>query len=335
MPKLTAKQNIQAIVSAIKTEEQALRAKYPVLNQQNSIALVILLLSLLSLIGVASLYYMSLIPAWLCIILAAVITSISHELEHDLIHKQYFSKRPWLHNFMMLVVWLMRPNTVNPWYRRKIHLHHHKVSGTNQDLEERLVGNGIKNPFVRAVVIVDGLLGLVINSKRFNKEIKGFKFLTVFNAGFPIATAYFVILYGVIAYYLLQLFMPLESMLPSWGLDVLAVAEFLMVVLIIPNIIRSSSLNFITSSMHYYGGVNNVIEQTHVINSRWFIPFQLFCFDFGRTHTIHHFVPNQPFYIRQLISQKILPIMAQHGERFNDLRSIKRANLYETKQEGV
>ena len=73
-----------------------------------------------------------------------------------------------------------------------------------------------------------------------------------------------------------------------------------------------------------------------MINSRWFIPFQLFCFDFYRTHTIHHFVPNQPFYIRQLISQKILPIvMAQHGERFNDLRSIKRANLYETKQEGV
>ena len=41
-------------------------------------------------------------------------------------------------NFMMLVVWIMRPNTINPWYRRDIHILHHKVSGTPQDLEERL-----------------------------------------------------------------------------------------------------------------------------------------------------------------------------------------------------
>ncbi|MEZ7276737.1 fatty acid desaturase [Pseudoalteromonas sp. 68 DY56-GL68] len=333
MSKLTAKQNIQAIVAAIKVEEQQLRARYPVLQKQNGIALGILFLSLFALVGVALLYYYAFIPAWLCIILAAFITSISHELEHDLIHKQYFSKQPLIHNFMMLTVWLMRPNTVNPWYRRKIHLHHHKVSGTEQDLEERLVGNGIKNPFLRAVVISDGLLGLLINSQRFSKEIRGFKFLRVFNAGFPIATAYFAILYGLIGYYGVQFVSPFA--LPIWGVHLLAGAEFLMVVLILPNIIRSISLNLVTSSMHYYGGVNNVLEQTHVISSRWFLPFQLFCFDFGRTHTIHHFVPNQPFYIRQLISKKIRPVMKQYGVRFNDLNSIKLANRYPVNKEGV
>lgn len=333
MSKLTAKQNIQAIVAAIKVEEQQLRARYPVLQKQNGIALGILFLSLSALVGVALLYYYAFIPAWLCIILAAFITSISHELEHDLIHKQYFSKQPLIHNFMMLTVWLMRPNTVNPWYRRKIHLHHHKVSGTEQDLEERLVGNGIKNPFLRAVVISDGLLGLLINSQRFSKEIRGFKFLRVFNAGFPIATAYFAILYGLIGYYGVQFVSPFA--LPTWGVHLLAGAEFLMVVLILPNIIRSISLNLVTSSMHYYGGVNNVLEQTHVISSRWFLPFQLFCFDFGRTHTIHHFVPNQPFYIRQLISKKIRPVMKQYGVRFNDLNSIKLANRYPVNKEGV
>nr|WP_193988362.1 fatty acid desaturase [Lelliottia steviae] len=333
MSKLTAKQNIQAIVAAIKVEEQQLRARYPVLQKQNGIALGILFLSLSALVGVALLYYYAFIPAWLCIILAAFITSISHELEHDLIHKQYFSKQPLIHNFMMLTVWLMRPNTVNPWYRRKIHLHHHKVSGTEQDLEERLVGNGIKNPLLRAVVISDGLLGLLINSQRFSKEIRGFKFLRVFNAGFPIATAYFAILYGLIGYYGVQFVSPFA--LPTWGAHLLAGAEFLMVVLILPNIIRSISLNLVTSSMHYYGGVNNVLEQTHVISSRWFLPFQLFCFDFGRTHTIHHFVPNQPFYIRQLISKKIRPVMKQYGVRFNDLNSIKLANRYPVNKEGV
>lgn len=330
MPKLTAKQNIKIIVTAIQAEEQSLRARYPMLNQQNTIAMVILLLSLSSFIGVATLYYFTLIPAWLCIILAAFIASIAHELEHDLIHKQYFSHRPWIHNVMMLMVWLMRPNTVNPWYRRKIHLHHHKVSGTEQDLEERLVGNGIKSPWLRAVVVVDGLLGLLINAKRFSKEIRGFKFLQVFNAGFPITSAYFAILYGVIAYYALQLFRPFE--LPEWGAEVLSVVKFLMVVLIVPNMIRSISLNFVTSSMHYYGGVNNLLEQTHVLTNRWFLPFQLFCFDFGRTHTIHHFVPNQPFYIRQIISKKIRPIMAEHGVRFDDLQSLRQANRYLAKQ---
>ncbi|AQP99187.1 hypothetical protein B0W48_04820 [Pseudoalteromonas aliena] len=328
MNTLSAKQNIQAIVKAIKTEEALLRQKHPLLAHQNTLGLIILLLSLSALIGVGVLYYLTIIPAWMCIILAAIAASISHELEHDLIHKQYFSNQPLMHNFMMLTVWLMRPNTISPWYRRKMHLHHHKTSGTQQDLEERLVGNGIKNPFLRALVITDGLLGLVISQKRFKKEIDGFSFMRIFNAGFPIATAYFIILYSVIVFHIVNLFMPLSINSASWLLSIINVFEFLMVVLIVPNIIRSSSLNFVTSSMHYYGGVNNMLEQTHVLTSRLFMPFHLFCFNFGHTHTIHHFVPNQPFYLRQMLSNKALKVMKQHNVRFNDFESIKNANLY-------
>lgn len=328
MTNQNAKDAIKTIVKAIKAEEKLLRSKYAFLSYQNVLGLSITLLSFAALIGLGSLYYLALIPAWLCIILAAIVTSISHEIEHDLIHKQYFSNKPLVHNFMMLVVWLMRPNTINPWYRRKIHLHHHKTSGTPQDLEERLVGNGIKNPFLRALVIVDGLLGLIINTSRFKKEIKGFSFSRVFNAGFPITTSYFIVLYSVVIYHLVNAFYPLAAYMPSWAISVLHVFEFLMVVLILPNIIRSSSLNFVTSSMHYYGGVNNVFEQTHVITSRLFMPFHLFCFNFGKTHTIHHYAPNQPFYIRQLISAKINEVMKKHGVRFNDFESLKNANLY-------
>ncbi|MBH0059001.1 fatty acid desaturase [Pseudoalteromonas sp. SWXJZ94C] len=328
MNQLSAKQNIQAIVKAIKTEEVLLREKHPLLAHQNTLGLAILLLSLGALIGAGVLYYLAIIPAWVCIILAAIATSISHELEHDLIHKQYFSNLPFMHNFMMLTVWLMRPNTVSPWFRRKMHLHHHKTSGTQQDLEERLVGNGIKNPFLRAAVIMDGLLGLTINAKRFKKEIDGFSFFKVFNAGFPIATSYFIVLYSVIIFNIADLFIPLTLNSPEWLLNTMNVFEFLMVVLIIPNIIRSSSLNFVTSSMHYYGGVNNMLEQTHVLTSRLFMPFHLFSFNFGKTHTIHHFVPNQPFYLRQMLSEKILKVMAQHNVRFNDFESIKNANAY-------
>ncbi len=331
MTNLSANENIQAILHAIRNEEASLLKKHPFLSYQNTLGFVILLLSLGGLIGLGVLYYLAIIPAWLCIVLAAVVTSISHELEHDLIHKQYFRKQPLIHNFMMLTVWLMRPNTINPWYRRKIHLHHHKVSGTEQDLEERLVGNGIKNPLLRFLVIVDGLLGLIIFSKRYKKEINGFSFARVFNAGFPVTTAYFIVLYGSIAFYVVSLVFPVAQHLPTWLLSIMAVFDFLMVVLILPNIIRSSSLNFVTSSMHYYGGVNNVLEQTHVLTSRWFMPFQVFCFNFGKTHTIHHLMPNQPFYLRQMISKNILNIMRRHGVRFNDFSSIKNANMYNVK----
>jgi fatty acid desaturase len=322
------KLSIKTIVRAIKDEEKRLRDKYPILSHQDMLGMGILLVSFTALVGVATLYFYDVIPAWACVLLAAVITSISHELEHDLIHKQYFSNRPLVHNFMMLVVWLMRPNTINPWYRRKIHLHHHKTSGTEQDLEERLVGNGIKNPFMRFLVIVDGLIGLVVFRKRYRKEINGFSFGRVFHAAFPIATAYFIVLYSMIAYHLVNLVVPLAPYIPAWGMNIVSVFEFLMVVLVLPNIIRSSSLNFVTSSMHYYGNVNNVYEQTHVLTSRLYAPFHLFCFNFGKTHTIHHFVPNQPFYLRQIISEKILKVMKEQGVRFNDFESIKNANLY-------
>ncbi len=325
---MTAKENIKVIVQAIKAEDRRLREKYPILSHQDTLGLVITLVSFSAMIGLAVLYYFALIPAWVCIILAAIVASISHEIEHDLIHKQYFSKKPLIHNFMMLVVWIMRPNTINPWYRRELHLNHHAVSGTEQDLEERLVGNGIKNPLLRLVVIMDGLIGLVLNSRKFKKEIKGFSFFRVLNAAFPIATAYFVILYSFLIFHIANFFWPMTDISPAWLLATMDVFTFLMVVLIVPNIIRSTSLNFVTSSMHYYGNVTNLYEQTHVITSRWFAPFHLFCFNFGKTHTIHHYVPNQPFYLRQLVSREIHKVMKKHGVRFNDFASLRRANLY-------
>ncbi|MBQ4863292.1 fatty acid desaturase [Pseudoalteromonas sp. MMG013] len=320
--------HIQAIVQSIKAEEQSLRSQFPILAYQNMLGLSLLMFAVLAMLLVAGLYAVSYIPAWLCIVLIAFITSISHEIEHDLIHKLYFKRNPVVHNLMMLIVWLMRPNTINPWYRRKIHLHHHKVSGTNQDLEERLVGNGIKNPALRVVSIVDGLLGLIISHRAFKREITGFRFLSIFNAGFPIATVYFGILYGFIIFHSIDGFLYDTATHPTWLIDVMKWVDFLMVVLIAPNIIRSSSLNLVTSSMHYYGGVGNLMQQTQVLNHWVFFPFQLFCFNFGNTHTIHHFLPNQPFYIRQMISGRILPVMKHHGVRFNDIKSIKQANFY-------
>lgn len=103
------REQTRVIIQAIRSEEQMLRDKYAFLSHQNTIGMLILLFSASTMIGLGSLYYYEILPAWLVILLIAMVASISHELEHDLIHRQYFSKMPLIHNFMMLMVWLMTP----------------------------------------------------------------------------------------------------------------------------------------------------------------------------------------------------------------------------------
>lgn len=323
------KQTIREIISYIKAQENILRLKYRFLTQQNSLGLGLLLFSTLSFITTGILYVYGIIPAWLCIVLGALSTSVIHEIEHDLIHMQYFKNKPIVYHFMMFTVWIIRPNTINPWYRKRIHLNHHKTSGTEQDIEERLVGNGTKNHWLRLLVICDGLIGLLVRHKLFSKEIKNYSFLRVFNAGFPFTSLYYVLIYSFVVFHAFDFItasLALGIDYPAWLLTMVDGLNLIMVVWVAPSFLRSACLNFVTSSMHYYGGEYNLFQQTQVINHWSFIPFQLFCCNFGNTHTIHHFVPGQPFYIRQMISKQVNKYMQHKGVPFNDLTSILRAN---------
>ncbi|MCS6972294.1 MAG: fatty acid desaturase, partial [Leptospiraceae bacterium] len=71
-------------------------------------------------------------------------------------------------------------------------------------------------------------------------------------------------------------------------------------------------------------------EQCQVMTWRtWYmLPFQLFCFNFGGTHAIHHFIVNQPFYLRQLAAPYAHAAMRKYGVRFDDHKSHARANRY-------
>ncbi|MCZ3030561.1 fatty acid desaturase, partial [Acinetobacter baumannii] len=82
------------------------------------------------------------IPAWLCIFINALLTSLIHEIEHDLIHRLYFRKKPLAHNAMMFFCWLARPGMPSPWLRRSLHFHHHKESGTDSDVEAWITTSG-------------------------------------------------------------------------------------------------------------------------------------------------------------------------------------------------
>ena len=100
------------------------------------------------------------------------------------------------------------------------------------------------------------------------------------------------------------------------------------VILIAPNVLRTFCLHFISSNMHYFGDNTPGIihEQCQVMNKWYLIPLQLFCFNFGSTHAIHHFVVRDPFYIRHLGEKESHEVLKRHGIRFNDMWTFKRAN---------
>ena len=117
----------------------------------------------------------------------------------------------------------------------------------------------------------------------------------------------------------------------AWStLNIMHVVNILTVVWIAPNVLRTFCLHFVTSNMHYYGDVElgNVIQQTQVLTPWWMMPFQLFCFNFGSTHAIHHFVVKEPFYIRQMTAPVAHNVMRDMGVRFNDVGTFKRANRW-------
>ncbi len=82
--------------------------------------------------------------------------------------------------------------------------------------------------------------------------------------------------------------------------------------------------------MHYFGDIEegNVLVQTQVLNRWYLLPLQLFCFNFGSTHSIHHIYVPDTFYMRQLTAPVAHRAMRENGVRFNDVGSILRANRY-------
>jgi fatty acid desaturase len=145
------------------------------------------------------LYFYAVIPAWCCIIIAALSASTAHIIEHDLIHQQYFKSTSAVYHFMIFMVWIIRPNTVNPYYRKGMHLNHHRTSGTPQDIEGCLLGNRIKSHALRLLVVCDGLLGLIIRCKQLSRDISGYHFLMYLMPAFFLSL--FIILLFIVFYF--------------------------------------------------------------------------------------------------------------------------------------
>jgi Fatty acid desaturase len=336
-------ERIKRITLAIRQEHERLRSTYSWLKFQDFIGFGLLIVSTSMILCFSWLWYIELISTWFLVIWVAFWTSILHELEHDLIHGLYFKKSKFMINVMFGVVWIFRPLTLNPWIRKYWHHHHHQHSGKVIDIEERGVTNGERWSLKRLIMTPDLLLSFLFRCVRIFKEIKtefksgnlsekDMKMLrkTLFFGFMPIGIpAYFIfyfwIFLGVSSWFGIEI---MEStLLVKWS----SFIDPLIYVIILPNYIRQFCLHFITSNMHFYGDVEDgdIFRQTQVLNAWWTWPFQLFCFNFGSTHSIHHFVVNEPFYTRQMSVKRAHLIFREEGVKFNDTASFNRANSYE------
>lgn len=329
------------------------RQRHPwIIQHQDQIGFGIFATSAIAIVLNALAYAYELVPAWATIIIAAFWMSLLHELEHDLIHYMYFRKNKRMHNIMMAGVWLFRPSTISPWVRRNLHLHHHKFSGTESDLEERGITNGVTWGWRRLLMTGDHMLSIFLRPLDSYRMVAAYIraqgpltraeqrkiMLENATAYFPLGVIHYTLWHGFIIWHAVKfgasIFgFPLE--LNGTQLALESMVDFVAVVVLMPNVLRVFCLHFVSSNMHYFGDVvpGNVIQQTQVWNTWWLFPLHLFCFNFGATHAIHHFVVRDTFYVRQITASKMYPILKKYGVRFNDFSTFRRNNRWNIVEE--
>lgn len=349
---MTDAQKSEHIKNTVLAAGVALRERHRWLRHQDAIGAGIMIVSLLGMIASGTLYVQGVIPWWLCVPITAIFASFIHELEHDLIHIMYFRKQPKVINFMLLMGWIARASTVSPFVRRKLHLHHHKFSGTESDLEERGITNGERWGLRRLLMTGDNMLAVYLrpmtmrNATRVyiqsqkpksKAEVRAMIKEQV-GAYFPLGNIYYALFHTWVIWHLVSFGADLTGYvitLPSWAEAGVAGLNIFAVVYMLPSFLRTFCLHFISSNMHYYGDVEakNVMQQCQVLNPWWLLPMHLFCFNFGSTHAIHHFAVKEPFYIRQWNAKIAHNVMREMGVRFNDYAALKRANRFFTTPE--
>jgi hypothetical protein len=325
------KEKIEYVRSEVLRAGEQLRARHRWLRHQDAIGTLILIFSLAGMLACAWLYANGPLPVWACIALVAFFASLTHELEHDLIHYMYFRKKPLAHHLMFALAWLARPSTMNPWARRALHFNHHKHSGTEVDIEERAITNGEHWGVARLVMTFDNIQSVLIRAARATTAAQRWRilrrgFLAFFPLGWLHWGLWYIFLGAHVALFIARQSGDRNAAAPGW----LAAVDFLVVIWIAPNVLRTFCLHFISSNMHYYGDIedDNPLQQCQVLNAWWLLPLQAFCCNFGSTHAIHHFVVKEPFYIRQWTASAGHRALRAVGVRFNDLGTFARANRY-------
>ena len=309
------------IIRSIRSAESGLRQQHVWLrmDHQDAVGITVYGVAVAWVVLAAIGWGWGMVPGWAVVFLVALGLSILHELEHDLIHDLYFPDRPVVRHLMFAGIWLAKMS-LNPWSRRRMHLYHHRVSGQAEDIEERLIGLGMPwGP--RRLLLSVFPMGSLLVLPAIRRDV-----LAAVRQGGPdpkLGTGLCFGLAGVVDG--LFVLLPLVVLPMAWTGHPVAVAVALLWVL--PNTLRHFAIVVVSSNSHYtHIPRSSLYEQNQVLDHWVLWPLQLFCFNFGATHILHHYVVKQPFYLRQLVAREVRPVLAEQGVPFNDLDTFVRAN---------
>jgi fatty acid desaturase len=320
----------KAIMLAIRDADRRMRERFPVLRHQTALGMGFVGLGYTTAVLSAWLYNNSLIGAWICIVINAMAFAVLREIEHDLIHNLYFKGRRTLQDVVLFLIWPALGNVPSPLYRRKIHLQHHASSGHEEDLEERLIGNGTGFGPLRWLTMIDTGLSTVFRRREI-ESFPGFKRSEFLRSLVPVNVIFYFMWLSFLGYHGATLAASLVGLAlepPAWLAPVVSILNVVAVVWVLPNVIRQACLQVLTSCMHYYGDVESTLQETQVLSKWYWLPLQLFSCNFGNSHSIHHFFVAQPFYLRELVRRDAHTVMRNHGVRFDDLGTFNRANRW-------
>merc|ERR1711907_509245 len=317
---------INSIRRVIYAEDKRLREKYTWLDNQNLIGMAWFFGSIVAMSATVYAHWIGILGWYFTIPLIAFYVSILHELEHDLIHDMYFKEQKWLQNLMFATIWAAKVNA-NPWWRKPMHLKHHKTSGQLDDIEERLIGLALPIGFKRIAITLSPFGAFLImnevaeDSKKMN-SLPGVSMIRTSILNLPVLLPAHLALAGIF----------MGGWIPGFWYEV---CWNICMILFFPNVLRQASLQIVSTGCHYYGDIpeKNVFFQNQVLNHWVFYPLQAFCFNFGETHILHHYVTRQPFYLRQMTAPGVMDEMRKQGVRFNDLEIYARAHRYYTKDQ--
>eukprot|EP00742_Colponemidia_sp_Colp-10_P007570 GILJ01008159.1.p1 GENE.GILJ01008159.1~~GILJ01008159.1.p1 ORF type:complete len:427 (+),score=34.10 GILJ01008159.1:40-1281(+) len=323
------RQRVNSIQRVILNEEKAARQRFALLRYQNLLGACCIIVPLLIVATMSYLYAFGVVSWWVSLITISIALSIIHEMEHDLIHNLYFRDRPWIQDFMFVLIWISKMHA-NPWYRRRVHLRHHRVSGQIPDVEERIIGLGLPLGFWRAAVTLHPQ-GAAFVTEDVARDCPDLDTKEMRLTSLPTMALLFAF-NKIFIVFLCQFLLSWKGPLP---LGLWPLIRNVFVLWIGPNLLRQGCLVAMSNASHYYEDIphGDMFYQNQILNHWLCLPFQIFCFNFGSSHIIHHYVPNQPFYLRQLIASAVHREMVTQGVRHNDLGTVWRGNRWTRPQD--
>jgi fatty acid desaturase len=292
--------------------------RHPWLSRDDVVAMGLFIVSVATIGLCIAGWFTGLLPTVLTILAIALAGSVLHEMEHDLIHDLYFS-HPAVRIPVLTTIWVVKAS-IDPWTRGRWHRWHHKVSGQDEDIEERLIGLGLPWGPLRVLITLLPPFALILKPRirrAIEKRVaagggrpdlrmpRGFWMVSL--ATYIMASQPFVAIGGLIAG-------------AEWAWP-------LMVLWVLPNTVRYAAIVVMSSNCHYTEIQRGVVmEQNQILDHPIFWPLQVLCWNFGATHIVHHFFVRQSFWRRTLIFGGVRQVMVDNGIRANDLGTFARAN---------